>query len=48
MIVVGIKNNNKKNDPNFCWLPNISSVEPTVMQKIAEIKRKGAKFGGIP
>ena len=48
IIVVGIRNNNKKVAPNFWFSPKIKKPEPKVRQIIAPIKRIEAIGSGIP
>ena len=48
IIVVGIRNNNKKAEPIFWFSPKIKNPEPKVRHMIAPTKRIDANGSGIP
>ena len=48
IIVVGIRNSNKKTEPIFCFSPNIKNPEPNIRHIIAPIRRIDEIGSGIP
>ena len=48
MIVVGIRNSNKKTEPIFWFSPNIKNPEPRIRHIIAPIRRIDEIGSGIP
>ena len=48
MIVVGIRNSNKKTEPIFCFSPNIKNPEPKIRHIIAPTRRIDEIGSGIP
>ena len=48
IIVVGIRNSNKKTEPIFCFSPNIKNPEPNIRHIIAPIRRIYEIGSGIP
>ena len=47
IIVVGIRNSNKNNEPIFCFSPNIKNPEPKIRHIIAPTRRMYAIGSGI-
>ena len=48
IIVVGIRNSNKKTEPIFWFSPNIKKPEPKIRHIIAPTKRKDEIGSGMP
>ena len=48
MIVVGIRNSNKKAVPIFCFSPNIKNPEPKIRHIMAPTRRIDEIVSGIP
>ena len=48
IIVVGIRNSNKKTEPIFCFSPNIKNPEPKIRHIMAPIRRKDEIGSGMP
>jgi len=48
IIVVGIRNSNKKTEPIFCFSPNIKNPEPKIRHIIAPTRRIDEIGSGIP
>ena len=48
IIVVGIRNSNKKTEPIFCFSPNIKNPEPKIRHIIAPTKRIDEIGSGMP
>ena len=48
IIVVGIRNSNKKTEPIFWFSPNIKNPEPNIRHIIAPTRRIGEITSGMP
>ena len=48
IIVVGIRNSNKKTEPIFCFSPNIKNPEPKIRHIIAPTRRIDEIGSGMP
>ena len=48
IIVVGIRNSNKKTEPIFCFSPNIKNPEPKIRHIIAPTRRIDEIISGMP
>ncbi len=45
--VVGTINISRRYAPNFCFHPEMKSIEPKISQMMAKTNKNGAKVGGI-